>query len=87
MDGRAGVPESSARAYLVDLLEGVGAARGPTIDGLAGDGGEPGGLAGGDLLPARSVREAPAGERGAHILHAGIPPTAVPREGQVLPDW
>ena len=45
---------------LVDLLEGVGAARGPAVDGLAGDGGEPGGPAGGDLLPARLVGEAAA---------------------------
>ena len=52
--------EAEERAHLVDLLEGVGAARGPAIDGLAGDGGEPGGPAGGDLLAARLVGEAPA---------------------------
>ncbi|KAG2653669.1 hypothetical protein PVAP13_1NG467419 [Panicum virgatum] len=58
MDHEAG--EAEERAHLVDLLEGVGAARGPAIDGLAGDGGEPGGPAGGDLLAARLVGEAPA---------------------------
>ncbi|BAS84186.1 Os03g0349400, partial [Oryza sativa Japonica Group] len=42
-------------SYLVDLLEGVGAARGPAVDGLADDGGEPGGPAGRHLLPARPV--------------------------------
>ncbi|BAT03119.1 Os07g0667900, partial [Oryza sativa Japonica Group] len=46
-------------AHLVDLLEGVGAARGPAVDGVAGDGGEPGGPARGHLLAARLVREAP----------------------------
>ena len=61
MDHEAGEAEGpEERAHLVDLLEGVGAARGPAIDGLAGDGGEPGGPAGGDLLAARLVGEAPA---------------------------
>jgi hypothetical protein len=61
-----------ARTYLVNLLEGVGTTRGPSVDGLAGDGGEPGGPAGGDLLPARPVGEAGAG-------------AAARREGAPLP--
>ena len=59
---------------LVDLLEGVGAARGPAVDGLAGDGGEPGGPAGGDLLPACPVGKAAAETGLGHRARRPGPP-------------
>jgi hypothetical protein len=50
--------DRGAGDHLINLLEGVSPARVPSVDGLAGDGGEPGGPAGGDLFPTRLVGEA-----------------------------
>lgn len=40
-------------------MEGVGAARNPAVDGLGGDGGEPGGPSGGDLFAVQVVGQVP----------------------------
>lgn len=48
--------------YLIELLEAVGSARGPTLDGVAGDGGEP-------RRPTRPRVERPERRLPANGLH------------------